>query len=120
MMPVLKQPPRIRSGLECGGRVEGKMELYIFGRFLVLEGRDGDFETALREVVVATRGEAGCVEVHGYRAVRNARLYYLHSRWKDVEVFEAHAKLPHTEKFLERVEKLLEEPRDVRRCERVV
>ena len=62
------------------------MELYIFGRFLVLEGRDGDFETALREVVVATRGEAGCVEVHGYRAVRNARLYYLHSRWKDVEV----------------------------------
>jgi len=120
MRPVLKQPPRIRSGLECGGRVEGKMELYIFGRFLVLEGRDGDFETALREVVVATRGEAGCVEVHGYRAVRSARLYYLHSRWKDVEVFEAHAKLPHTEKFLERVEKLLEEPRDVRRCERVV
>ena len=127
-MPVLKQPPRIRSGLECGGRVEGKMELYIFGRFLVLEGRDGDFETALREVVVATRGEAGCVEVHGYRAVRNARLYYLQATarfgWSRAallnQVFEAHAKLPHTEKFLERVEKLLEEPRDVRRCERVV
>jgi len=35
-------------------------------------------------------------------------------------VFEAHAKLPHTEKFLERVEKLLAEPRDVKRCERIV
>jgi hypothetical protein len=30
-----------------------------------------------------------------------------------------HAKLPHTEKFLERVEMLLDEPRDVKRCERI-
>ncbi len=96
------------------------MELYIFGRFLVLDGKEGAFEAALREVMVATRAEAGCLEVHGYRGVRNARLYYLHSRWKDVEVFELHAKLPHTEKFLDRVEKLLVEPRDVKRCERIV
>ena len=96
------------------------MELYIFGRFLVLDGKEGVFEEALREVVTLTRAEAGCTEVHGYRSVRNARLFYLHSRWKDVESFEAHAKLPHTERFLERVEKLLAEPRDVKRCERMV
>ena len=95
------------------------MELYIFGRFLVLDGKESVFEDALRDVVTATRAEAGCLEVHGYRSVRNARLYYLHSRWKDVETFELHAKLPHTEKFLERVEKLLAEPRDVKRCERI-
>ena len=95
------------------------MELYIFGKFLVLDGKEGVFEAALGEVVTATRAEAGCVEVHGYRGVRNARLYYLHSRWKDVEVFELHAKLPHTEKFLEQVEKLLAEPRDVKRCVRI-
>jgi quinol monooxygenase YgiN len=96
------------------------MELYIFGRFLVRDGQEDAFEAALEEVVTLTRGEAGCLEVHGYRSVRNARLYYLHSRWKDVETFELHAKLPHTENFLERVEKLLEEPRDVKRCVRVV
>jgi quinol monooxygenase YgiN len=96
------------------------MELYIFGRFLVRDGQEDAFEAALEEVVTLTRAEAGCLEVHGYRSVRNARLYYLHSRWKDVEVFEAHAKLPHTENFLERVEKLLEEPRDVKRCVRIV
>ena len=96
------------------------MELYIFGRFLVRDGEEQNFEAALADVVTATRAEAGCTEVHGYRGMRNARLYYLHSRWKDVQVFEAHAKLPHTEKFLERVEKLLEEPRDVKRCERIV
>jgi len=96
------------------------MELYIFGRFLVLDGKESVFEDALRDVVLATRAEAGCLEVHGYRGVRNARLYYLHSRWKDVEAFETHAKLPHTERFLERVEKLLAEARDVKRCERIV
>ena len=95
------------------------MELYIFGRFLVLDGKESAFEAALGDVVMATRAEVGCVEVHGYRSVRNARLFYLHSRWKDVEAFELHAKLPHTEKFLERAEKLLEEPRDVKRCERI-
>ena len=96
------------------------MELYIFGKFLVRAGEEQNFEAALREVVSLTRAEAGCLEVHGYRSVRNARLYYLHSRWKDVETFELHAKLPHTEKFLERVEKLLAEARDVKRCERIV
>ena len=96
------------------------MELYIFGRFLVLDGKESVFEAALGEVVKATRAKAGCLEVHGYRGVRNARLYYLHSRWRDVEAFEAHAKLPHTEKFLELVEKLLAEPRDVKRCVRIV
>jgi heme-degrading monooxygenase HmoA len=58
------------------------MELYIFGKFLVRDGQENTFEDALREVVTATRAEAGCAEVHGYRSVRNARLYYLHSRWK--------------------------------------
>jgi quinol monooxygenase YgiN len=96
------------------------MELYIFGRFEVRAGEEHAFEAALRDVVEATRAEAGCTEVHGYRSVRNARVYYLHSRWKDVEVFEAHAKLPHTVHFLERVEGLLEKAREVVRTERIV
>ena len=96
------------------------MELYIFGRFDVATGKEGAFESALREVVAATRGEAGCLEVHGYRAMRKARLYYLHSRWKDTEAFEAHAKLPHTKTFLERSAELLEGIRDVVRTERIV
>jgi len=96
------------------------MELYIFGRFEVRAGEEQAFESALREVVVATRAEAGCLEVHGYRSVRDARVFYLHSRWKDVEVFEAHAKLPHTVKFLARVEGLLEKAREVVRTERIV
>ncbi len=96
------------------------MELYIFGRFEVRAGEESAFEEALREVVVATRAEAGCWEVHGYRGARKAGVYYLHSRWRNVEAFEVHAELPHTRKFLGRVEGLLGRPREVVRTERIV
>lgn len=95
------------------------MELYIFGRFEVRAGAESAFEEALRDVMTATRAEAGCLEAHGYRSLRKAGLYFLHSRWKDVAVFDAHAQLPHTLKFLELTEKLLEKPRDVVRMERM-
>lgn len=98
--------------------LEGHMELYIFGRFEVRAGNEMAFEEALREVVAATRAETGCLEAHGYRATRKARVYYLHSRWKDKAAFEEHAKLPHTVKFLEVAEALLEKPREVERTER--
>lgn len=95
------------------------MELYIFGRFEVRAGDESAFEAALREVMAATRAEPGCLEAYGYRSIRKAGLYFLHSRWKDEAVFDAHAKLPHTVKFLEIVEELLEKPRDVLRMEMI-
>ena len=95
------------------------MELYMFGRFEVRAGAEEEFEQALRAVMAATRAESGCLEAHGYRAVRKAGLYFLHSRWKDAATFDAHANLPHTLKFLEVAESLLEKPRDVVRMERI-
>lgn len=95
------------------------MELYMFGRFEVRAGAEAAFEHALGEVMAATRAEQGCTEAHGYRATRKARIYYLHSRWKNEGVFEEHAKLPHTMKFLELIEAMLEKPREVARTERI-
>ncbi len=56
------------------------MELFIFGRFRVRAGEEEEFAEALREVVKASREEAGCLEIHGYRGVRDRRLFYVHSR----------------------------------------
>jgi quinol monooxygenase YgiN len=95
------------------------MELYMFGRFEVRTGEEEEFEQALRDVMAATRAEAGCMEAHGYRSVRKAGLYFLHSRWKDAATFDAHAALPHTLSFLEIAEHLLVKPRDVLRMERI-
>ncbi len=95
------------------------MELYSFVRFHVLEGMGGAFEGALQEVLSASRQEAGCLEIHGYRSIRDARLFYIHSKWKDEEAFDAHAKMAHTVKFLKNAEALIDLPLDVTRTERI-
>lgn len=96
------------------------MEIYIFGRFHVREGMEGEAEKALREVVRASQEEAGCVNIHAYRGIRDGRLYYIHSIWKDTAAFELHAALPHTERFLRRITELSDQERDVKRAERIV
>ena len=91
------------------------MELFIFGRFHAREGCEDALDEAMRKIVIATREEAGCLAVHGFRSLRDPRLLYLHSRWIDEASFEKHAQLPHTVEFLQQVESLLDRPRDVSR-----
>ncbi|HKM80264.1 MAG TPA: putative quinol monooxygenase [Candidatus Acidoferrum sp.] len=96
------------------------MELFTFVRFHVRAGQERALEEALREIVPATREEAGCLEIHAFRSLRDAQLFYIHSRWKNEEEFELHASLPHTVKFLERARPLLDHPLDVTRTEKIV
>ena len=95
------------------------MELFAFLRIHAGEGKAGTLEEALEEVLQASREEPGCLEIHGYRSIRDARLFYIHSKWKDEGAFEGHAKLPHTVKFLKKVEALVDQPLDVTRTERI-
>ncbi len=91
------------------------MELFIFGRFHAREGFEDALSEAMRTVILATREEEGCLEVHGFRSVRDPRLLYLHSRWADEVSFQEHANLPHTVEFLRQMEALLDHPREVSR-----
>lgn len=95
------------------------MELFIFVRFHAREGEESAVEEALREVLTPSREEAGCVSFHVFRSVRDRRLFYIHSRWTDEAAFENHAELPHTVRFLKRVDALLDQPREVTRTERI-
>lgn len=96
------------------------MELFIFGRFHALPGRQQEVEEAIREVVTASREEPGCLGIHGFRSVRDLGSFYIHSRWKDEAAFELHASLPHTVIFIERVQTLIDHPLDVTRAELMV
>jgi quinol monooxygenase YgiN len=95
------------------------MEQYTFVRLHAREGEESAVEEALREVTVPTREEAGCVSFHTFRSMRDRRLFYIHSRWVDEAAFQAHAELPHTVRFLQRVDALLDQPRDVARTEMI-
>jgi quinol monooxygenase YgiN len=95
------------------------MELFIFARFHARPGNEGAVAEALLEVIVSTRKEAGCLSIHAFQSVRDAQLFYIHSRWKDEAAFDYHAGLPHTIRFIQRVEPLIDGPLDVTRAERI-
>ena len=95
------------------------MEQYVFVRLHACQGEESAVEEALREVTGPSREEAGCVSFHTFRSMRDRRLYFIHSRWLDEAAFQAHAGLRHTVRFLERVDALLDQPRDVTRTEMI-
>lgn len=91
------------------------MELFIFARFHAREGQEAAVAAALRDVVGPSRAEPGCLAIAAYRSVRDPRLFWIHSRWIDEAAFETHAELPHTVRFVERVQQLIDHPPDVTR-----
>ena len=92
------------------------MELFIFARFHARAGEESALEEALLAVVAPSREEVGCLSMHAFRSTRDPRLFYIHSRWTDEDAFEYHATLPHTVRFIERVEPLIDHPLDVTRA----
>jgi quinol monooxygenase YgiN len=95
------------------------MELFIFARFHARPGNEGAVAVVLRDVLGPSSKEPGCLNIHAFQSTRDPRLFYIHSRWKDEAAFENHAGLPHTVRFLERVEPLIDHPLDVTRAERI-
>jgi len=93
------------------------MELFIFARFHACKGREDAVAQALRDVVGPSREEAGCLSIHAFHSIRDAQLFYIYSRWIDEAAFELHADLPHTVRFIERVEPLIDHALDVMRAE---
>jgi quinol monooxygenase YgiN len=100
-------------------RMTDAPELYIFARFHARPGLESEVAEALLEVIGPTRQEPGCLGVHAFRSLRDPRLFYIHSRWRDEEAFELHATLPHTVRFLERVEPLIDHALDIARTRRI-
>lgn len=95
------------------------MELFIFTRFHAREGQEGAVAGALHEVVVPTRAEAGCLSINAFRSIRDPRLFYIHSRWTNEAAFDLHAELPHTVRFVGRIEPLIDHPLEVTRADLV-
>jgi quinol monooxygenase YgiN len=95
------------------------MKLFIFARFHARENSAGAVEEALRDVLAPSRAEPGCLDIHVFRSTRDPRLFYIHSQWADEAAFENHARLPHTLRFIARVEPLIDHALDVTRAEMI-
>ena len=91
------------------------MELDTIVRFHAKEGQEDAVADVMREASQPVRAEPGCVFIGYYRSTRDPRLYYIHSRWKDEAAFEVHAELPHTVRFIARMEPLIDHELKVER-----
>ena len=92
------------------------MELFIFVALPAQAGAESAVEHAVCEVVGLTRAEEGCLNVHAFRSTRDPRLFYIHSRWTNEAAFENHAVMPHTLRFLQTVESLIDHALEVTRA----
>ena len=72
---------------------------------------------ALRDVIGPSRKEVGCLSINAFRSTRDPRLFYVHSCWTDEAAFDLHAELPHTVRFIQQVEPLIDHSLDVTRAE---
>ena len=93
------------------------MELFIFARFHARPGQEEAVAAAIREVLPHSGAEPGCLSIGGFRSTRDPRLFFIHSRWVNEAAFEIHAELPHTVRFLETVQPLIDHQLDVTRTE---
>jgi len=86
------------------------MELVIIARFHTREGNENKVAAALREQVIKTRLEPGCLSINAYRSVREPRLFFIFSRWSDETAFDVHAELLNTQRFVETMGQLIDHP----------
>ena len=93
------------------------VELFIFARFHSRPGQEDAVAEALCDVLGPSREEADCLSIHAFRSIRDPGLFYIHSRWTNEAAFDHHATLPHTVRFVERVEPLIDHAFDVTRAE---
>ena len=98
---------------------EGRIKIYIFAKFQVLAGTEGEAGAALEEVLGPTRNEPGCLSIHAFRALRDGSLFYIHSKGRDEQAFEVHARRPHTVRLRERLEACIDHPFEVTRTQQI-
>jgi quinol monooxygenase YgiN len=91
------------------------MELFVIARFHARAGQDEAVAALMREQLQPVRAEPGCLRILAFRSTRDPNLFFLHSRWVDETAFEVHADFPHTVRFLERVQQLIDHPLDIAR-----
>jgi quinol monooxygenase YgiN len=91
------------------------MELFVVARFHARLGQDEALAALMREQLQPVRAEPGCLKLDAFRSTRDPNLFFFLSRWVDEAAFDIHAGLPHTLRFLERVQRLIDHPLDVAR-----
>lgn len=83
-------------------------ELFILARFHAREGREDEVAISLRAEVRSSQSDPGCLAHAAFSSMSDSKLFFIQSRWVDEAAFEAHVRLPHTVKFAESIQSLID------------
>ena len=86
------------------------MEVFIFARLHAAPGKRDSVREAMWRIQGPTRKEPGCLSYGAFESLRDPDEFVIHTHWKELSAFEAHAELPHTVRFVAEVEPLLDHP----------
>ena len=92
---------------------EKRATFFVFVRIHARAAHEADVAVALQKVTLLTCDEADCVAIDVFQSTTDRQLFHVHSRWADEAAFNHHATLPHTIEFIERVDALVDRPREV-------
>jgi quinol monooxygenase YgiN len=95
-------------------------ELFVFTRCHAKQDLQHSVAATIQAVLIPTRQEPGCLKIEAFASTADHRLFFIHSYWKDEAAFDHHLQLPHTVKFLEAIQTLIDQPMDVTRSRRLV
>ena len=92
-------------------------ELFIFARFHGFFGWPGCSRSCARPAPATQRRDSDCrlTDLRPLRLPVAICARFSASRWKDAAAFDHHAQLPHTVRFVEKVQTLIDHPLDVTR-----
>jgi quinol monooxygenase YgiN len=95
------------------------VEIFVFARLHARAGMQRQVHQAMFDVQAPTRAEPGCLSYGAFQSVRDSDEFYIHTCRQDMAAFDRHAELPHTTRFVEVVEPLLDHPFKVTLSERL-
>jgi quinol monooxygenase YgiN len=94
-------------------------QVVVVASFEVQPGKADEAEAALRETIVATHGEAGCLSYALHRDTKDPNVYVLIERWTSQVALDNHLLQPYVKALGEKAGGLLASPPTIRFCEPV-
>ena len=87
----------------------------VIARVCALPGRESTVEVALRQLVLPTRGERGCVRYELFQGLEDPHVFIFDETWESEAAHETHMRSPHLQRILAEAGPFLAGPPDIRR-----
>ena len=75
------------------------MSIHVFAKMKIKEGREGDVQASLRDLVAGSNAEEGCVSYQAFVSNQDPTVIRIKEEWASMEALQAHMQEPHFTSF---------------------